>query len=59
LLDWVLAGNKLGDYCGYIPPELLNKLMDAGLLNEGGGDVEPKRLFRCLWGKKDDNSDTE
>lgn len=42
LLAWVVAGNKLGDYCGYVPPELLEKIVDAGLLNEGDGDAEPE-----------------
>jgi hypothetical protein len=32
LLEWVLAGNKLGDYTGFVPSELLEKIMDAGLL---------------------------
>jgi hypothetical protein len=34
LLEWVLAGNKLGDYCGYVPPELSAKIFDSGLLDE-------------------------
>lgn len=32
LLDWILAGNKIGDYCGYLPPDLAQKIFDSGLL---------------------------
>jgi hypothetical protein len=42
LLDWVLAGNKLGDYCGFVPPELSAKIFDSGLLDEGYSDAEPE-----------------
>jgi hypothetical protein len=42
LLEWVRAGNKLGDYCGFVPPELLQKIMDAGLLDVGDSGAEPE-----------------
>ena len=41
LLDWVLAGNKLGDYCGCVPPYLAEKIFDSGLLDEGDGEADP------------------
>jgi hypothetical protein len=34
LQEWVRAGNKLGDYCGYVPPDLAQKIFDFGLLDE-------------------------
>ena len=36
----VLAGNTLGEYCGYVPPDLAEKIFDSGLLDESDGEAE-------------------
>lgn len=40
LLEWVLAGNTLSDYYGYVPPDLAEKIFDSGLLDESDGEAE-------------------
>jgi hypothetical protein len=41
LFYWTLSGQDVKDYCGYVPPELVEEMINAGLFGEGNGDAEP------------------